>query len=79
IIAFAMARMWTYLALIAGGLGVFYLTRALMPPETPYATAIFAGIGSATLLGGLIVSLLIARKGKEVEEEEEREYPSSQF
>ncbi|HOO78232.1 MAG TPA: sodium-dependent transporter [bacterium] len=69
VVAFALARNWKLIALLAGGGVVVALFRLCLPAEAPLATAIFAGLAAAFLFGTLIFCLLLARKGTREPEE----------
>ncbi len=66
IVAFSLARLGKVLALLAGGASVTLIARLLLPAAAPLAAAVFAGLASAVLFGGLYICISIARrKGEE--------------
>ncbi len=64
VIAFLLARLWTVLILIGGGLIVSLVTWLILPATAPLTTSIFSGLASAVLIGGLVICIAIARKGE---------------
>ncbi|MFW5799067.1 MAG: sodium-dependent transporter [Planctomycetota bacterium] len=64
-IGMAMSRLWIYLVLIVGGLCVTGLTWfVLRTREGALPAAMFCGFAAAILIGGLLVCIDVARRGK---------------